>query len=242
MDILINGLEKGDFKNYLDLMNQFRPVETDMTFDKFCEMYDKIFTYAEIYVARDENKIIGSITVIYEQKFIHHGAIYAHIEDVVVDIEYQSTGSKKGLKIGSQLIDYAKQKSMEKNCYKCTLVCNEDLSPFYRKNQFEEKGVHMTYSLIHSEKPIEKHRPVHRENEWTSLTWESFQEIMKSFHSLNHIEMSGACSFTQYNTNDAADTGVGAGGVQILQAGALSLNNGFAIAIDLETYANIIKL
>ena len=67
---------------------------------------------------------------------------------------------------------------------------------------------------------------------------EGFQEIMKSFHSLNHIEMSGACSFTQYNTNDAADTGVGAGGVQILQTGALSLNNGFAIAIDLETYAN----
>lgn len=180
MSIEINCLEKCDFQNYLDLMNQFRPVETDMSFDKFCEIYDKIFTYGEIYVARDENKIIGSITVIYEQKFIHHGAIYAHIEDVVVDIEYQSTGSKKGLKIGSQLIDYAKQKSMEKNCYKCTLACTEDISPFYRKKQFQEKGLHMTYSLIPSEKPIEKHTPVHRENEWTGLTFESFQEIIKN--------------------------------------------------------------
>jgi GNAT superfamily N-acetyltransferase len=180
MDIRINHLEKGDFQNYLDLMNQFRPVETDMTFDKFCEMYDKIFTYAEIYVARDENKIIGSITVIYEQKFINHGAIYAHIEDVVVDKDYQNTGSKKGLKIGSRLLDYAKQKSAEKSCYKCTLVCSEDLSPFYRKNQFEEKGVHMTHSLIPSEKSIARHRPVHRENEWTGLTWESFQEIIES--------------------------------------------------------------
>ena len=180
MSIEINCLEKRDFQHYLELMNQFRPVETDMTFDKFCEIYDKIFTYGEIYVARDENKIIGSITVIYEQKFIHHGAIYAHIEDVVVDIEYQSSGIKKGLKIGSQLIDYAKQKSMEKNCYKCTLVCTEDISPFYRKKQFEEKGVHMTYSLVPSEKPIEKHTPVHRENEWTGLTFESFQEIIKT--------------------------------------------------------------
>jgi GNAT superfamily N-acetyltransferase len=180
MDIRINHLEKGDFQNYLDLMNQFRPVETDMTFDKFCEMYDKIFTYAEIYVARDENKIIGSITVIYEQKIIHHGAIYARIEDVVVDKDYQNAGRKKGLKIGSRLLDYAKQKSVEKNCYKCTLVCSEDLSPFYRKNQFEEKGVHMTHLLIPSEKPIERHRPVHRENEWTGLTWESFQEIIES--------------------------------------------------------------
>jgi GNAT superfamily N-acetyltransferase len=180
MDIVINHLEKCDFQHYLELMNQFRPVETDMTFEKFCEIYDKIFTYGEIYVARDDNKIIGSITVIYEQKFINHGAIYAHIEDVVVDKEYQNAGSKKGTKVGSKLIDYAKQKSAEKNCYKCTLVCNEDLSPFYRKNQFEEKGVHMTYSLIHSEKPIEKNIPVHRENEWTGLTFESFQEIMKT--------------------------------------------------------------
>jgi glucosamine-phosphate N-acetyltransferase len=180
MEIVINQLEKYDFQNYLVLMNQFRPVETDMTFDKFSEIYDKIFTYGEIYVARDENKIIGSITVIYEQKFIHHGAIYSHIEDVVVDKDYQSAGSKKGLKIGSRLIEYAKQKSMEKNCYKCTLVCSEELSPFYRKNQFEETGLHMTYSLISSEKPIEKHKPVHRENEWTGLTFESFQEMIKS--------------------------------------------------------------
>ena len=180
MDIEINGLEKGDFQHYLDLMNQFRPVETDMSFDKFSKMYDKIFTYGEIYVARYANKIIGSITVIYEQKFIHHGAIYAHIEDVVVDNDYQNTGSKKGLKIGSQLIDYAKQKSMEKNCYKCTLVCTEDISPFYRKKQFEEKGVHMTYSLVPSEKPIEKHTPVHRENEWTGLTFDKFQEMINT--------------------------------------------------------------
>jgi glucosamine-phosphate N-acetyltransferase len=175
MGIEINCLEKCDFQHYLILMNQFRPVETDMSFDKFCEIYDKIFTYGEIYVARDENKIIGSITVIYEQKFIHRGAIYAHIEDVVVDKDYQRT-----LRIGSRLLDYAKQKSVEKNCYKCTLVCSEDLSPFYRKNQFEEKGVHMTHSLKPSEKPIEKHRLVHRENEWTGLTWESFQEMIES--------------------------------------------------------------
>jgi GNAT superfamily N-acetyltransferase len=113
MDIVINHLEKFDFQHYLELMNQFRPVETDMTFEKFCEIYDKIFTYGEIYVARDDNKIIGSITVIYEQKFINHGAIYAHIEDVVVDTDYQNTGSKKGLKIGCRLIDYAKKKSIE---------------------------------------------------------------------------------------------------------------------------------
>ena len=67
---------------------------------------------------------------------------------------------------------------------------------------------------------------------------EGFNEIMKAFHSLNQIEMSGACSFAQFNVNDAADTTVGAGGVTAFQTAANSFNNAFSLGIDLETYAN----
>ena len=135
----INTLDKTDFQSYLDLMRQFRPIDTEITFDIFCKTYDKIFSNSEIYVARTDNKIIGSITVIYEQKFINNLAIYAHIEDVVVDMNYRS------LKIGSSLLDYAKSKAKEKNCYKCTLVCSQKLSRFYSHNDFEENGIHMIY-------------------------------------------------------------------------------------------------
>jgi GNAT superfamily N-acetyltransferase len=137
----INKLVKTDFQNYLDLMRQFRPIDTDITYDTFCQIYDKIFTNSEIYVARIDNKIIGSITVIYEQKFINNLAMYAHIEDVVVDTNYRKH------KIGSSLLDYAKYQALEKNCYKCSLVCSPELSGFYQYNDFEEKGIHMTYVI-----------------------------------------------------------------------------------------------
>ena len=137
----INKLVKTDFENYLDLMRQFRPIDTDITYDTFCQIYDKIFTNSEIYVARNDGKIVGSITVIYEQKFINNLAMYAHIEDVVVDTNYRK------YKIGSSLLDYAKYQALEKNCYKCTLVCSPELSRFYQYNDFEEKGLHMTYAI-----------------------------------------------------------------------------------------------
>lgn len=137
----ISMLEKKDFKEYLNLMKQFRPIEKEITYDKFCEIYDKIFTSSEIYVARIDNKIIGSVTIIYEQKFINNSSIYAHIEDVIVDEEYRN------LKIGTQLLDHAKKCSIEKNCFKCTLVCSKEVSTFYIKNNFEERGVNMSFLI-----------------------------------------------------------------------------------------------
>lgn len=137
----INKLVKTDFENYLDLMRQFRPIDTDITYDTFCQIYDKIFTNSEIYVARNDGKIVGSITVIYEQKFINNLAMYAHIEDLIVDTNYRK------YKIGSSLLDYAKYQALMKKCYKCTLGCSAELSGFYQYNDFEEKGIHMTYVI-----------------------------------------------------------------------------------------------
>jgi hypothetical protein len=67
---------------------------------------------------------------------------------------------------------------------------------------------------------------------------EGFQEIQKMFHALNHTEIVGACTFSQYNTNDVADANVGAGGVQAVQTTVDSYKNSFAMGIDLETYSN----
>jgi len=141
MEIIINKLEKNDYKNYLDLMNQFRPIKEEILYDKFCDLYDKIFLNSEIYVARLDKKIIGSIKVFYEQKFINNCALYAHIEDVIVDEKYRN------LKIGSKLLDYVKEKAIEKNCFKCTLVCNEEVSKFYLNNYFENRGINMSFLI-----------------------------------------------------------------------------------------------
>ena len=132
MDVIINNLEKNDYQNYLNLMNQFRPIQNNFSYELFGSLYDKIFLSSEIYVARLNNNIIGSIKVFYEQKFINNCALYAHVEDVIVDEKYRH------LKIGSQLLDYVKKKAIEKDCFKCTLVCSEEVSKFYVNNQFEK--------------------------------------------------------------------------------------------------------
>lgn len=141
MEIIINKLEKNDYKNYLDLMNQFRPIKEEIVYENFCDLYNKIFLSSEIYVARFDNNIIGSIKVFYEQKFINNCALYAHIEDVIVDEKHRH------LKIGSKLLDYVKKKATEKNCFKCTLVCNEAVSKFYLNNYFENRGINMSFLL-----------------------------------------------------------------------------------------------
>ena len=139
MNIQIDILQKNDYIDYLNLMKQFRPIEYIISFEKFCEYYDYIFKNSEIFVARLNDKIVGSITVIYHQKFINNYALYAHIEDVVVDEDYRT------LKIGSKLIEHVKNRCIEKNCRKCSLVCSKEISSFYLKNHFEEKGIHMTF-------------------------------------------------------------------------------------------------
>ena len=79
MNILINHLEKNDFQNYLHLMNQFRPINKEISYELFCELYDKIFLSSEVYVARLNNNIIGSIKVFYEQKFINNCLILCNV-------------------------------------------------------------------------------------------------------------------------------------------------------------------
>jgi len=141
MSIHITFLQKNDYIGYLNLMKQFRPIEYIISFEKFCEYYDIIFKNSEIFVARLNDKIVGSITIIYDQKFINNYALYGHIEDVVVDEDYRT------LKIGSKLIEHVKNRCIEKNCRKCSLVCSKEISSFYLKNHFEEKGIHMTFTL-----------------------------------------------------------------------------------------------
>jgi GNAT superfamily N-acetyltransferase len=144
MDIQITILQKNDYIDYLNLMKQFRPIEYIISFEKFCEYYDIIFKNSEIFVARLDDKIVGSITLLYDQKFINNYALYGHIEDVVVDEDYRT------LKIGSKLIEYVKNRCIEKNCRKCSLVCSKEISSFYLKNQFEEKGIHMTFMPLNN--------------------------------------------------------------------------------------------
>jgi glucosamine-phosphate N-acetyltransferase len=139
--MFIRKLEKQDYKDYIELIEEFRPIGLDITREKFEGIYDIIFKNSIIYVGVLEGRIIGSAKLIIEQKFIHKLSKYGHIEDVIVNKKHQRKGI--GQKLIKHIVDYCK----ENNLYKITLTCNEKLISFYEKNNFAVYQIHMSQLL-----------------------------------------------------------------------------------------------
>lgn len=96
----------------------------------------------EIYVYKYNNKPVGLITLIIENKLIHSGGLVGHIEDLAVDPEYRN------MSIGKTLIEYCIDKSRSSGCYKVILNCNDELEKYYTKNNFVNTGNFMTYKIF----------------------------------------------------------------------------------------------
>ena len=93
-----------------------------------------------IHVAEIDGKIVGSTTLLIEQKFIHDGGRVGHIEDVVVSKKYEGRG------IGMKLVVTLLEKAKEMNCYKTILDCKDELIPFYERIGFKKESNQMRYN------------------------------------------------------------------------------------------------
>ena len=139
--MIFRELQKKDFQNYLFLINKFRNIGIYVENDNFEKIYDKIFQMGKIFVCELDNKLVASVTVIIEQKFIHKLSKYGHIEDVIVLPEY------RGKKIGEQIIEYVINYCKNEKVYKMVLNCDEKLFKFYNKNNFIKNGISMSCML-----------------------------------------------------------------------------------------------
>ena len=140
-EIVIREIEENDLENgFLESLD-FLSKASNIDRDKAREILKKINHDPNhiIHVAIDDNKIVGSTTLLIEQKFIHEGGLVGHIEDVVVRKDYEGKGA--GMKLIRSLLDCAK----EKNCYKTILGCKDDVKPFYQKIGFHEESNGMRY-------------------------------------------------------------------------------------------------
>jgi glucosamine-phosphate N-acetyltransferase len=100
------------------------------------------YPFYNIFVAvTEDGEIIGSITILIEQKFIHDGGKVGHIEDVVTRIEYEGRGVGKALVV--KALDFAKQKK----CYKVVLDCSKKNVEFYEKLGFKQHEISMRINL-----------------------------------------------------------------------------------------------
>jgi glucosamine-phosphate N-acetyltransferase len=77
------------------------------------------------YVARLGERVIGTCSLILEQKLIHGGGLAGHIEDVAVHPDFRGHG------VGSELVQHATDEGRRLGCYKIILNCFDHLVPFY---------------------------------------------------------------------------------------------------------------
>ena len=143
-ELIIRELEKEDFKKgFLQTMDTLRE-SSNISEDKALEIFRNIQLNQKhiIIVAEINGRIVGATTLLIEPKFIHQGGIVGHIEDVVVDKEFQ------GQKIGEKIIKYVLGIAKNNDCYKTILDCSDDVKQFYEKLGFKHHSNEFRFNHI----------------------------------------------------------------------------------------------
>ena len=128
-------LEYNDYhKEYLKLIES-----NNITFTQFDEYIKTVLNDNHIIIViENNNKIIGTGTLLIERKLTHNFCKMGHIENILIHPEYR----KKGL--GELLVKKLLKIAKLNKCYRIDLTCVEELEKFYKKNNFEKKQIKMS--------------------------------------------------------------------------------------------------
>ena len=119
-EIIIRKISESDLENgFLESLDNLRQT-SNLEQNSVKNILKKILENENhiIHVAELNGKIVGSTTLLIEQKFIHEGGFVGHIEDVVVNKKFEGQGI--GMKLVLSLLDVAKKKK----CYKENIARN----------------------------------------------------------------------------------------------------------------------
>lgn len=144
MQVKVRELKKDDlFNGFLTTLDSLRQT-SNIKKQVAEEIFDKINSNPDhiIAVAVADGKVVGSTTLLIETKFIHQGGIVGHIEDVVVDKDYQGKG------IGRQIILYLLDIAEKRGCYKTVLDCKDDVKKFYEGIGFKHESNGLRYDHV----------------------------------------------------------------------------------------------
>lgn len=137
-DLVIRLLEASDYhKGFFEVLAQLtsaeKPTEADFI-SRLAEISKR--TCETVYVVEhiSERKIVGTISIFIELKFIHSLSKVCHVEDFVIDSQYRNKH------LGSKLLKMAIQYARSENCYKIILDCEDKLVCFYEKFGFKKNA------------------------------------------------------------------------------------------------------
>jgi glucosamine-phosphate N-acetyltransferase len=109
--------------NFLETLSALKP--TTLTLDRLKHIHSKRVNIVKTFVAIKDYKVVGTVSLLLEQKFINDGGICGHIEDMSVHKDHQKQG------IGKALIEFAVEYARKKKAYKIILDCADDKVGFY---------------------------------------------------------------------------------------------------------------
>ena len=147
MSFLIRKIKERDFENgFFETLSNLTIIGDIYSNDELKrEIIRKVLGDQNyiIIVAEDleSSEIIGTATLLVEQKFIHNGGKVGHIEDVVTRKGFEGRGV--GREIVNKLIEIAN----EYGCYKIILDCDVTVVKFYEKMGFVKKAITMRLDL-----------------------------------------------------------------------------------------------
>lgn len=134
---MIRQITLFDIYKWAKLIKQLSPQSVVREMDLYRLFRDN----KEIWVYEKEGEIVGTLSMLYEQKPNRELGLIVHIEEVVVDIDFRGQG------IAGLLLDFAVKRAKEKRAYKVILNCKEDLVALYEKAGFSRVGVSMAQYL-----------------------------------------------------------------------------------------------
>jgi glucosamine-phosphate N-acetyltransferase len=100
--------------------------------EDFIDFYKNVLNKNQyIIVIENNNKIVGSGTLLIEQKLTYGGCKLGHIENILID------KNEKGKYLGTTLVNKLVDVANKHKCYRIDLICTDKLIKFYEKMKFK---------------------------------------------------------------------------------------------------------
>ena len=143
IDIITDGnlLTDNDLNDLVHVLEQLTNVTADNFDIQNVRRYIDNMNKKYLLVVRCDDVIVGTGSILIEDKIIHNFGKVGHIEDVVIDNKYRGQGLAK------QLVEYLIRIGREAGCYKIILDASTDVSSFYEKLGFRKHANNMRLDL-----------------------------------------------------------------------------------------------
>lgn len=138
-DLVLRPLYVTDFdRGFIELLSQLTHVGeiTKKQFqERFRHMKNQKCYFITVIEDITKEKLVGTVTLLLEQKFIHSCAYKGYVEDLVVLDEY------RGRNLGKLLLENVTRLSKYLGAYKVILTCKDRIVSFYEQFGYvKEKG------------------------------------------------------------------------------------------------------